>query len=158
MNKGKTFWIVIAVVVVGLSGLVYLNNKNQAASSALAGTEVTVYRSATCGCCKNYIAYLKRQGFTVNEEVVSDIKTVKAEYAIPSDLSSCHTTVMGDYVVEGHVPVEVIQQLKEEKPDVAGIALPGMPQGSPGMAGAKVGSWSISSFTKSGDVSLFTSY
>ena len=117
------------------------------AAGAVAGAEVklaaTVYKSPTCGCCGEYISYLKKRGFEVKTENKTDMTAIKVQYGIPESMQSCHTTVMGDYVVEGHIPVEAIQKLLTEKPDIGAIALPGMPQGSPGMPGVKEGKFEI---------------
>lgn len=137
--------LTIAAGLVAIVGVIVLWNisSNAKVVTSLAGKSVTVYRSVTCGCCKNYVAYLKKRGMEVKEELVNDIATVKEENNIPQELSSCHTTLVDNYVVEGHVPTEVIEKLVTEQPDIAGIALPGMPQGSPGMPGVKSESWSM---------------
>lgn len=83
--------------------------------------------------------------------------SVKEKYQIPPEMESCHTSVIGDYFVEGHMPVEVIDKLLEEKPEINGITLPGMPQGSPGMAGLKSGKWTIYSLSN-GQSSEFLSW
>lgn len=101
-------------------------------SSSDAVTAV-VYRSPTCGCCKSYEEYLRRHGFSVRSEETDEMDAVKSEQGIPQDAEGCHTTVIGDYVVEGHVPVEAIEKLLDERPDIDGIAVPGMPANSPGM-------------------------
>ena len=95
--------------------------------------EVTVYKSPTCGCCSKWADHLREAGFQVTEEDVRDIVEVKREHGVPGELGSCHTALVGDYVIEGHVPAEDIRRLLEERPDVAGLAVPGMPAGSPGM-------------------------
>ena len=92
-----------------------------------------VYRSPTCGCCKSYEEYLRRHAFSVRSEETDEMDSVKSEQGIPQDAEACHTTVIGDYVVEGHVPVEAIEKLLDERPDIDGIAVPGMPANSPGM-------------------------
>ncbi len=102
-----------------------------------------VYYSNTCGCCANYVSYLKYSGFKVEPTTVADIGEIKEKLSIPPELMSCHTTVVGGYTVEGHMPVEVINKLLAEKPAIKGIALPGMPNGSPGMGGWKNESWPI---------------
>nr|WP_233340692.1 DUF411 domain-containing protein [Haloprofundus sp. MHR1] len=102
------------------------------------------YNSPECSCCAQYASYI-RENITgdLSETVPDEIQAVKQEYGIPEDLQSCHTLVLTDYVVEGHVPVEVIVQLLDEDPPIDGIALPGMPPGTPGMGGEKDGSLSI---------------
>lgn len=94
---------------------------------------VTVYKSPTCGCCSEWVEYLEENGFTVRVTDMPDVMPMKQRLGLPRDLSSCHTAVVGGYVVEGHVPADVMKRLLTEKPDVTGIAVPGMPIGSPGM-------------------------
>ncbi len=100
-------------------------------------TLVTTYRSPTCGCCVGWEEYLKTAGFEVESVVTDDVTAIKDDLQIPDDMRSCHTAIIGDYFVEGHVPVEAIQKLLDEQPEIDGIALPGMVQGSPGMSGEK---------------------
>ena len=83
------------------------------------------------------------QGFEVDIETVNNLDIIKAQYNIPKNLESCHTAIVGDYIVEGHIPIEIIDKLLNEKPDIDGIALPRMPSGSPGMPGPKRGEWII---------------
>jgi hypothetical protein len=113
-----------------------------------------VYKSASCGCCNVYQNYLMNMGFKTRAQLVSD-SSIKTKYNIPYSLQSCHTTLIGDYFIEGHVPVEVIEKLLAEKPDIAGIALPGMPSGSPGMPGTKTELWRIYSIGHDGTYGEF---
>lgn len=122
---------------------------------AVAGLKAVVVRSATCGCCGNFVAYLKRKGFEVETKFVEDSAKRRADAGVPDKLGSCHTTYVGGYVVEGHVPVEAIDKLLKEKPSVKGIGMPGMPSGSPGMPGPKTGPFTISSFQEDGTTSPF---
>lgn len=94
---------------------------------------VTVYKSPTCGCCAKWVTHLEENGFDVKSTDVADLTLIKVKFDVPGQLQSCHTAVVGGYVVEGHVPADVVKRLLEEKPDVAGLAVPGMPIGSPGM-------------------------
>lgn len=98
---------------------------------------VVLYKSPTCGCCTGYAAYLRDHGFKVEEQPVADVEAIKNRLHVPANLRSCHTAVIGDYVVEGHVPVDVVRRLLAEHPPITGIASPGMPSGSPGMPGPK---------------------
>jgi len=102
-------------------------------SGEIADMTLKVYKSPTCGCCANWIEHIRKAGFEVEVEDTNDIAAVKAEAGVPAALQSCHTTVVGDYVFEGHVPVEDVIAFLEEKPDATGLAVPGMPVGSPGM-------------------------
>ena len=99
--------------------------------------EATVYKSPECGCCHVWVGYLRDNGFDVRITDMDDVTPVKYFFRIPGDLWACHTAVIGGYAVEGHVPVEAIDRLLAEKPQIKGIALPGMPSGSPGMPGPK---------------------
>lgn len=116
--------------------------------------KAAVFKSPTCGCCEDYIDYLGSQGFQVETVETKDMLSIKQKYNIPSEMESCHTVVIGDYFIEGHVPIETIKKLLEEKPDIEGIALPGMPSGSPGMGGKKLGDFIIYSLSK-GKISEF---
>lgn len=113
--------------------------------------KATVYRSTTCGCCLGYIAELEKQGFAVEVKSLreEDMAPIKKQYGIPEDKQSCHTTVIGNYFIEGHVPIEAVEKLLTEKPDIDGIGLPGMPFGTPGMPGAKQAPYEI--YEKTGD-------
>ncbi len=107
------------------------------------GNSITVYKSPNCGCCVGYIAELEKQGFHVKTVEMQNTYSIKEKYNVPQTMQSCHTAVIGGYFVEGHVPIEAIDKMLEEKPDIDGIALPRMPSGSPGMPGAKTELWTI---------------
>jgi hypothetical protein len=94
---------------------------------------ITVYKSPTCGCCKKWIEHLQAAGFRVTAHDTSDLAGVREHYGVPRKLTACHTAVVEGYVVEGHVPADVIERLLKEHPAIAGVAVPGMPAGSPGM-------------------------
>lgn len=96
-----------------------------------------VFKSPTCGCCRGYASALGQDGFQVQATDMNDVNTIKDKYNIPDEMRSCHTTVVGKYFVEGHVPIEAVNKLLQEQPDIDGIALPGMPIGTPGMPGRK---------------------
>ncbi|WP_236629721.1 DUF411 domain-containing protein [Synechococcus sp. BS55D] len=117
---------------------------------------VSAYRSPSCGCCKGWLEHLRKAGFTVKDYVTSDLASVKQRYGVPSLLQSCHTARIGGYTVEGHIPVSTIQRLLKERPQVAGIAVPGMPLGSPGMESpSKKESYTVFTFTESGRTQAF---
>lgn len=123
-----------------------------ALTKELEGVEVTFYRSPTCGCCAGHAAALEAAGATVDVQNVDEVtlQDIKNEHGIPFNKQSCHTAVIDDYVVEGHVPVAALAQLLEEKPDTRGITLPGMPIGTPGMPGRQTESYIVE--TLEGDV------
>ncbi len=118
------------------------------------GKTVLLYKTPYCGCCTAYADYLKQNGYEVEVKVVEDISSIKKLYGISPQYSACHTSVVGGYVVEGHVPVEFIEKLLKEKPNVTGILVPGMPPGSPGMGGTYQG-FPVYVLEKDGEVKLY---
>ncbi len=111
--------------------------------SSLAGQAITLYKAQGCACCEGHIAVLKDEGANVEVIEMPSVASIKEQYNIPREVQSCHTAIIGDYFVEGHMPIEAIEKLLEEQPDIDGIALPGMPSGAAGMHGAKQGTWTI---------------
>ncbi len=103
------------------------------AALAQSALNITVTKSPYCGCCHQWIAYLKANGFAVTPKDVDDTAPVRASMGMPAKLGSCHTAVINGYVIEGHVPAEDIKRLLKEKPKALGLSVPGMPAGSPGM-------------------------
>jgi hypothetical protein len=103
------------------------------AATAHAGQTVTLYKSPTCTCCGAWGDHLRENGFEVREEIRQDVSAIMEERGVPMHLRSCHLGVVGDYTLVGHVPADLAARLLEEKPEVTGIAVPGMPLGSPGM-------------------------
>ena len=94
---------------------------------------IQVYKTPTCGCCTKWIDTLRAAGFKVEASDMPDLTALKAANGVPTKLSSCHTAIVSGYVVEGHVPAADLKRLLKEKPAVAGLAVPNMPLGSPGM-------------------------
>ncbi len=117
-----------------------------------------VYMTPTCGCCYNYVSYLESRGFKVRKVVKGSLDNLKKGFGIPKNLYACHTVAVGDYFVEGHIPVEAISDLLEKKPQIKGIALPGMPSGSPGMPGFKTQPFKIFAVKDNSSYELFGSY
>lgn len=117
------------------------------ASADVADMTVTVYKSPTCGCCGNWVQLMRDAGFKVDVVDTDQLQMVKAEAGVPAALQSCHTAKIGDYVFEGHVPIETVVRFLEEKPDVHGLAVPGMPVGSDGMEmGGRVDPYDVIAF------------
>ncbi|ELY20505.1 DUF411 domain-containing protein [Vreelandella titanicae] len=108
-------------------------------SGLAADISATLYKNPNCGCCAEYAKYLEQNGFDVETIDTHDLVEMKAEYNVPEELHGCHTTVVRDYLFEGHVPVESVTQVLDEKPSIIGLSVPGMPLGSPGMSGEKRG-------------------
>lgn len=126
------------------------------AQKAAGKPAVTVYKSATCGCCSGWADHMRRNGFVVTTVDVDDITVPKKTYGVPPAVSSCHTSLVGGYVVEGHVPADAVTRLLRERPKVAGLAVRGMPIGSPGMEmGGQKDPYVIASFDKAGQTAVF---
>ena len=125
---------------------------------AAKGPVVTVYKDAACGCCKSWIAHLVKHGYRVDAKDTPDIAEVKRALGVPDAITACHTAVVNGYLIEGHVPAADIARLLKEKPKVAGLAVPGMPMGSPGMEGARTQHYQVLSFDKNGKTRIFASH
>jgi hypothetical protein len=117
---------------------------------------VTLYKNPECGCCEGYAAYLRKYGFAVTVKASNDLAEISRKAGIPPELEGCHTAFIGNYVVDGHVPVEVINKLLSEHPHIKGITLPGMPAGSPGMTGRKSGTFTIYAVGQDGKATVYT--
>ena len=123
---------------------------------AVADHVVTVYKTPTCGCCGDWVAHLRDAGLEVNVVDVASTQSWRAEAGVPNRLGSCHTAVVGDYFVEGHVPADLVAGLIEKKPaDIRGIAVPGMPVGSPGMEGPNPVEYDVLAVGTDGKVFVF---
>lgn len=105
--------------------------------------KATLYKTPECSCCEGYAAYLRENGFEVDVKATSDLSEVSRKAGVPAKLQGCHTVFVDGYVVDGHVPVNIIRKMLSERPAIAGITLPGMPQGSPGMTGRKTGAFTV---------------
>jgi hypothetical protein len=122
---------------------------------------MTIYKSASCGCCKQWVEHARANGFTVRIVDTEDLNSVKREMGIPAGLASCHTVVVGSYLVEGHVPASDVKRLLRERPRVRGLAVPGMPIGSPGMEQGPVSGYErydVIAFEQSGATRVFASH
>jgi len=109
-----------------------------------------LYKNPECSCCEIYAAYLRQNGFEVEVKPTNDLAQISAKAGVPSNLEGCHTMFVEGYVVDGHVPGAVIEKLLTERPAIAGITLPGMPPGSPGMVGEKTAPFTVYAVTKDG--------
>jgi hypothetical protein len=127
-------------------------------TSHAADRHLRVYKSPTCGCCAKWVEYMQANGFTATTTNVADVTPIKTEHGVPARVASCHTTLVGGYVIEGHVPVGDIRRLLREKPAIAGLAAPGMPAGSPGMDVPNSPAFEVLAFDKSGRTSVFASH
>jgi hypothetical protein len=120
--------------------------------------DVQVYKQPGCGCCELWAQHMRKAGFRVTVAEAQDVDAMKRQNGIPVNLRSCHTSLVGGYKVEGHVPADIVKRLLTEKPNVSGIAVPGMPMGSPGMeAGGRVEPYDVYAFDAQGRQPVFAS-
>ncbi len=129
MNRRKRF----SAVVGGLAVMGYLGIVAMIPSDAAAPIAITVYKSASCGCCSAWVDHMKANGFVVTVRDTDNLTPVKTDAGVPVRLQTCHTAIVQGYVVEGHVPADLVKKMLAEKPRIVGLAVPGMPIGSPGM-------------------------
>ena len=118
--------------------------------------KLVVFKTEACGCCNGWVEHLQAAGFEVDARNVTDLMTIKRDAGVPASNSSCHTALVDGYVVEGHVPADVIKRLLAERPDVAGLAVPGMPTGSPGMEGPGARPYDVLTFDRQGHNTVYT--
>jgi hypothetical protein len=127
------------------------------ATAGDAPPEILVHRDPSCGCCGAWVEHVRRAGFPVKIVETGDLNAVKQRLDVPANLLSCHTAEVQGYVIEGHVPVAAIQSLLRDKPNAAGLAVPGMPVGSPGMEGGAPETYEVVLFGPHGQ-QTFTRY
>jgi len=150
----KAFGIGIALAIAAIGAYVQWGP-----GAGSATPTVTVYKSPTCGCCSEWVTHLRDNGFSVKVQDEINVRPIKARLGVPRPLSSCHTAVVGEYVVEGHVPAGDIKRLLRERPSFHGLSVPGMPVGSPGMEqGNYVEPYAVVGFTPQGDTTHVARY
>jgi hypothetical protein len=188
MNKFLKKWslFIIPLTALGLIGVVYLasgkrgtealsnssivtDNSNNIAyvsvwdretAPAYSGTlDMTVYRSPSCGCCGVWVKHAQKHGFKIKDIQTEEIETLKQKYNIPPELASCHTTIIDGYVMEGHIPADDIKRFLQEKPQLAGLAVPGMTLGTPGMESGEIKQpFQVLAFDSKGKIEVFKEY
>lgn len=120
---------------------------------------ISVYRSPTCGCCKDWVTHLRQHGFTVVDHVTADMTPVKERLGVPGAARSCHTATIGGYFIEGHVPADDIKRILAQQPQIRGLAVPGMVVGSPGMeVGDRKDPYTVVSVERDGELRAFREY
>jgi len=122
--------------------------------SGQAGSMV-VYKDPGCGCCTNWVEHVRAAGFEVSARNTTEMAAIRRRYRVPAGLASCHTAVVAGYVIEGHVPADLVRRLLREKPAVTGLTVPGMVTGSPGMEGAFKDPYDVLSFDTAGKTAVF---
>jgi len=148
MRWQRPVLVSLAALIVGLAGI----------ARAQEPTRVVTWRSPTCGCCEKWADHLEAAGFRVELREVPDVAPVKASHGVPPALAACHTALVEGYVVEGHVPAADVARLLAERPAIRGLAVPGMPEGSPGMEGPNPERYRVLSFDEAGRVEVFATH
>ena len=128
---------IIVVISISLYFSFYFVTDKKGAFANNSKQLVEVFKTPSCGCCYGYVLFLEKEKYNVKQTDMRSLHSIKQKYNIPLEMQSCHTTIMGKYFIEGHVPFEAVNKLLKEQPDIDGIALPGMPIGTPGMPGDK---------------------
>lgn len=161
MSHDRRSFLRLAGSALGGVALTAIGARALSAQQQPALPAMTVYKSASCGCCKQWVDHARANGFTVRTVDTEDLNGVKREMGIPAALASCHTVVVGSYLVEGHVPAADVKRLLRERPRVRGIAVPGMPIGAPGMEQGPVSGYErydVIAFEQSGATRVFASH
>jgi hypothetical protein len=145
--------------LLAISAAVVLSVASGPAQGQQTRPTIVVYKSPACGCCQNWVEHMTAAGFDTRVQNVEKIGEVKGTYGISEKLAACHTALVDGYVVEGHVPADVVKQLLAERPKVAGIAVPGMPIGSPGMEqpGSRPQPYDVLAFDRDGTTHVYAS-
>ena len=145
-------WLALAAAAVTLVPVYASQRKPESTSAA---RPITIYRTATCGCCAKWVDHLKEHGFTPTVHIVENTSATPPGKGLPESLRSCHNATVDGYSVEGHVPGDVVLKLLKERPKVRGIAVPGMPAGSPGMESPTPVAYDVVAYDADGKTSVF---
>ncbi len=154
-SRGRRFVLALLGVVVVVGGAAFAWGIGLIGGAGANAAEVQVYKSPYCGCCSQWSRHLRANGFAITVTNVADMEPIKAANGIPSKLHSCHTALVDGYVVEGHVPADVIRRLLSERPDAVGIAVPGMPSSAPGMGQPTGEPYDVVIFDKKGRTKVY---
>ncbi|MBX2835690.1 MAG: DUF411 domain-containing protein [Gammaproteobacteria bacterium] len=151
-NPFRLFWPTVLIAI--------LTACQSETTTSIQMSEITVYKSSTCGCCKEWVTYLEEEGFNVTAIDHDDVDAIKVKYGLTDPkLKSCHTAIVEGYVVEGHVPANDIERLLREKPtNITGLSAPGMPMMSPGMGSRTPKDYAVLSFNDSGETAVYSQY
>ena len=142
--------LLLALLLLGPADVAATPEQKPTAAAKTAAEKVTVYRSRTCGCCGKWVQHMRDNGFEVVEHIVERIEDAPNRNRVPQKLQSCHIATVRNYVVEGHVPADVVKDMLKKRPEIEGIAVPGMPAGSPGMESQYPQAYEVIAFTKAG--------
>lgn len=150
----------VAIITSNITSAIAASSWDNETESYSGKQEITVYRSPSCSCCGDWIEHVQKHGFKIKQDIKTDeMEAIKQKYNLPPELASCHTAIINGYVIEGHVPADDIKRVLKQKLQLAGLAVPAMPIGTPGMEmGDTKQPFSVIAFNKKGEVQVFNSY
>jgi len=152
--KNKLIFVSPLLAVLAISGYMVLESSSKNAHAE----EIMVYKTPTCGCCNKWVKHLRDEGFNVKTKDIDDLQPVKNQFGVQPRFQSCHTAKIGKYFIEGHVSGSDIKRLLKEKPDIKGLAVPGMPMGSPGMEGDRKDDYNVLAIDKNYNATIYSSH
>ena len=152
-------WVGGAIGLVAVLGVAVAVSAGRSAEAARQSV-IDVYKDPACGCCSLWVEHLREDGFTVTARDTQKLAALKTENGVPREMQSCHTALVGDYVIEGHVPAADVRRLLRDRPAIAGLAVAGMPIGSPGMEveGVPAQPYDVMAFEEGGGAFVFAHY
>jgi hypothetical protein len=153
MTTTRREWLRLLTMGVVAGGSAEALGASQAPMTS--GTPMEIWKTPTCGCCTMWVDHMRAAGFRPTVHDMNDVSPIKRKLGVPTALESCHTAVVGGYTIEGHVPADVVRQALKERPKIAGLAVPGMPMGSPGMEGPRKDPYNVVAFEHNGRNSVF---
>jgi hypothetical protein len=154
-NSGRIIALAVASIALALTTAAARTSPSNTAAKK---PTITVYKDPSCGCCKKWIEHLVKNGYRVDAKDTPNMTEIKHTLGVPDGLTACHTAVVNGYLIEGHVPASDIDRLLAQKPRIAGLAVPGMPAGSPGMEGMGTQRYQVLTFDKSGKTTVFAGH
>lgn len=159
MNDTRTDLISRRATLVGVASAALGLLLRPAAATAQAKTPIVVYKDPNCGCCHEWVNHLVANGFAPSVTDTGNMTAIRTRYKVPAKLTSCHTAVIGGYVIEGHIPAGDIRKLLARKPKgVVGLTIPGMPASAPGMDQKPFQPYTVLSFDAAGNTTVFSRY
>lgn len=159
--KPRTFIVSALLVIVAAGGAIWYIVSDYYArqqTRSVAANEIVMYKNAGCQCCDRWADHMRQRGYSVETVNAENLPAVKAEEGIPRNMGACHTALVGDYVVEGHVPAEDVMRMLQEQPNALGLAVPGMPASSPGMNTALNDPYNVYLLHKDGSTEVYAKH
>lgn len=159
MNKNHLYLLIIAGLIGVLGWQIWdISTRSEGNTSSANTDEVVMYKNPGCQCCTKWADHMERAGFSVTENPTNQLSAIKSEQGIPYTMGSCHTALVGGYVIEGHVPIADVKRLLDEQPKAKGLAVPGMPQGSPGMESPRPEPYKVYLIGNDGNASVYAQH